>query len=330
MAGDLFSTLGTASYSVRWTGQVLPRLTQTYTFKTVSDDGVRLWVNNVLLIDNWTDHGDTINYGYIDLTAGRLYDVKLEFYQGAGGATISLAWSAVSGGLQEQIIPATQMYPNGIPIIISAPQTQSVERGTSAVFSVLASGQGLGYQWLKNNVPITGATNQTLLLQDVLSTDGGGYSVRVTNSSGTTTSTPGILNVLFTDSDGDGVQDNWLQRYFGHPTGQAGDLSRAGDDADGDGRTNLEEFLAGTDPRNGGDVLSARVLKNPDGAGVVVAFTAQSQKSYSVRFKDTLDSAPPSGQSSRTCAAAPGARAITGARCLDQESDSTRVVTPSQ
>ena len=43
-------------FSVRWTGSVQPRLSETYTFHTLSDDGVRLWVNRVQVINNWTDH----------------------------------------------------------------------------------------------------------------------------------------------------------------------------------------------------------------------------------------------------------------------------------
>ena len=55
---------------------------------------------------------------------------------------------------------------------------------------------------------------------------------------------------LGTDSDGDGVPDWWMQQYFGHPTGLESDHSRAGDDPDGDGMSNLQEYLAGTNPTN--------------------------------------------------------------------------------
>ncbi len=52
--------IGADTFSVRWSGQVSPRYSQTYTFSTTSDDGVRLWVNGALLIDQWNDHAPTV------------------------------------------------------------------------------------------------------------------------------------------------------------------------------------------------------------------------------------------------------------------------------
>ena len=57
------------------------------------------------------------------------------------------------------------------------------------------------------------------------------------------------------DSDGDGIPDDWTQQYFTHPMGMASDLSRAGDDKDGDGMSNLQEYLTGTDPTNSASAL---------------------------------------------------------------------------
>jgi hypothetical protein len=64
---------------VLWTGKVLPRYSDSYTFFAISDDGVRLWVNSQLVISNWTDHAAVTNSGTIALTAGQSYDIKMEY-----------------------------------------------------------------------------------------------------------------------------------------------------------------------------------------------------------------------------------------------------------
>ncbi|MBI1176982.1 matrixin family metalloprotease [bacterium] len=46
----------------------------------------------------------------------------------------------------------------------------------------------------------------------------------------------------------DGIPDSWALQYFGSKTPSAANLSRASDDKDGDGLTNLQEWIAGTDP----------------------------------------------------------------------------------
>ena len=108
--GAPLSGIGVDNFSVRWTGQVQAQFSETYTFTTLSDDGVRLWVNGQQLIDNWTDHGPAENTGTITLVAGQKYDVKMEFYENGGGAVAKLSWASPSTA--KQIIPATQLYPS--------------------------------------------------------------------------------------------------------------------------------------------------------------------------------------------------------------------------
>ncbi len=57
-----------------------------------------------------------------------------------------------------------------------------------------------------------------------------------------------LLYNEYLDCDTDGIPNWWMWQYFGHSMGQAYDNSRAGDDADGDGYTNLQEYDSGTDP----------------------------------------------------------------------------------
>ncbi|CAH1201555.1 hypothetical protein PAECIP111893_01653 [Paenibacillus plantiphilus] len=96
------------TFSVRWKGLIKPQYTETYTFYTNTDDGVRLYVNNVLVIDNWTDHALTENSGTITLTAGQKYNIKLEYYDNVFDAVVQLSWS--SSSQSKQIVPSNRLY----------------------------------------------------------------------------------------------------------------------------------------------------------------------------------------------------------------------------
>ena len=67
-------------YSVRWNGDVEAPVAGAYTFTTMSDDGVRLWVNGRKIIDNWTLHGPKRDSSQpMTLEAGKRYDIVLEY-----------------------------------------------------------------------------------------------------------------------------------------------------------------------------------------------------------------------------------------------------------
>ena len=90
------SGIAVDTFSVRWTGNVVAPLSETYRFYTVSDDGVRLWVNGTLVINNFTDHGPTENTADVALIAGQSYPIRMEFYENGGGAVARLHWSSPS------------------------------------------------------------------------------------------------------------------------------------------------------------------------------------------------------------------------------------------
>ncbi|MGB3777440.1 MAG: fasciclin domain-containing protein [Tunicatimonas sp.] len=96
-------------FSVRWTGQVQAEYSETYTFITRSDDGVRLWVNGEQLIDNWTDHAVQTDRGKITLQAGQKYDIRLEYYENRGRAVCKLLWRSASQ--TRQVIPTARLFP---------------------------------------------------------------------------------------------------------------------------------------------------------------------------------------------------------------------------
>ncbi len=96
------------AFSVRWSGQIEPEFSQTYTFRVLSDEGVRLWVNGQLLIDDWEPHLLQSRTGTIALSAGQKYDIRLDYYDLTGSARIELSWSSASQPLQ--LIPASRLY----------------------------------------------------------------------------------------------------------------------------------------------------------------------------------------------------------------------------
>lgn len=98
--GSPISGVGTNNFSIRWTGQVSPSTTGNYTFYLNSDDGVRLWVNNALVIDNWTDH--TAASECKGKTSGvTRIDVHLEAGEGANAATLDGAVRPLNAPGQE-------------------------------------------------------------------------------------------------------------------------------------------------------------------------------------------------------------------------------------
>lgn len=97
--------VGVDSYSVRWSGKILPPSSGIYTFYSTSDDGIRVKVNGVTLIDKWIDQGPTEWSGTIGLVQGQLADVVVEYYENSGGAVAKLSWEGP--GFAKQTIPGS-------------------------------------------------------------------------------------------------------------------------------------------------------------------------------------------------------------------------------
>ncbi|HEY0713663.1 MAG TPA: PA14 domain-containing protein, partial [Polyangia bacterium] len=107
--GSPIATIPADLFSIRWTGKVVAPTTGTYTFSTLGDDGVRLWVNDQQLINDWRVHTPGEFSGQIAMTAGRPVPIKLEYFDSSGGGTIRLSWAGP--GVTKQIIPATAFRP---------------------------------------------------------------------------------------------------------------------------------------------------------------------------------------------------------------------------
>lgn len=97
-----------------------------------------------------------------------------------------------SNNLIRRGVPASTA---GLPVISIQPLDQEVSTGQSVSFRVSVSGSGLTYQWLKNNVAISGATNATYTIGSAQTSDVGVFSVRISSAGGSVDSAPGTLSV---------------------------------------------------------------------------------------------------------------------------------------
>ena len=96
-------------FSIRWTGTVTPRFTETYTFSTIADDGSRLWINGMELVNDWSQHAARQVGGTIDLQAGKPVSLTLEYFDQVMAASVQLLWSSKSE--PEAIIPTSALAP---------------------------------------------------------------------------------------------------------------------------------------------------------------------------------------------------------------------------
>ena len=107
--------IGTDRYSIRWNGRIKAPVTGEYTFTTINDDGIRVWLNDVLLINNWRDQGTNNNgnsNATVNLVAGEFYRIRIEYYENKGYSIAKLQWTYP--GQAKIIIPQTALYPMGL------------------------------------------------------------------------------------------------------------------------------------------------------------------------------------------------------------------------
>jgi PA14 domain len=122
--GSPMKGINTDFFSVAWTGTLVPTTGGSYTFYTNSDDGVRLYINGQLVINDWTAHSakqDTS--AAISLAAGEPYAIRMEYFENTGSATAQLSWS--SPQVTKAIIPKTALFSGQATVPVS-PVSQMV------------------------------------------------------------------------------------------------------------------------------------------------------------------------------------------------------------
>ncbi|MFZ0546607.1 MAG: PQQ-dependent sugar dehydrogenase [Candidatus Promineifilaceae bacterium] len=127
-------------FSVRWTGQVEPLHSEEYTFYTYSDDGIRLYVDGQLVVDDWSDHGARERSGTISLQAGKKYDLEIHYYENGGDAIAQVSWE--SANQTKEIIPQSALYPPADLSVTKTASAASVDNGAFLTYTLAVTNNG--------------------------------------------------------------------------------------------------------------------------------------------------------------------------------------------
>jgi beta-glucosidase len=174
------------NFSIRWTGKLIPPQTKLYELSVRNDDGCRLYIDDKMLINDWSEHFAQSSTAKIQLEQGKAYNIRLEYFESSKEAEMTLGWDlgvpkevnsfdqAVEftrqadvaifvGGLsatlegEEMSVP----YPGfagGDRKDINLPQTQAkmlqaMQATGKPVVFVLLTGSAVAVNWEQENLP---------------------------------------------------------------------------------------------------------------------------------------------------------------------------------
>ena len=116
-------------------------------------------------------------------------------------ATYTLVATSSIGSATSNAVTLTVTGLGTAPTITTQPSASAVSVGSTASFTVVASGTSpLTYDWKKDGTSISGATNATYTIASAATTAAGSYTVVVSNSAGSVTSTAASLTVTATST----------------------------------------------------------------------------------------------------------------------------------
>lgn len=217
------------NYGVMLEGYIYPPTTGAYQFAIAADDNARLYLSTddtpaneklIAIEQQWNpvrafgsqsrrslvDTG-TANERYdnislpISLTKGKAYYVRALMKEGGGGDNIAIAWTTGGTAFNDGDQPISGDNLSSIdktsgPVTFTTPPVGgAIQEGSTLTLSVEVNGTpGYKYQWKKNGTAIDGATSSVLTMR-AKSSDGGSYTVDVTNKEGTRTSPAAVVTI---------------------------------------------------------------------------------------------------------------------------------------
>jgi glucose/arabinose dehydrogenase len=114
--GSPSPTIRNDRFTIVWQGLIRIPFDGDYTFYSTSDDGVRVVIDEDVVIDAWIDKGPTEISGTTTLQGGIFYPISIYYYEAAAQATISFSWS--SNRIQKMVVPTEVLYDQYYPLTV--------------------------------------------------------------------------------------------------------------------------------------------------------------------------------------------------------------------
>ena len=226
------------SYAIRYTGYVYISTPGLHTFETSSDDGSKVFLNGVEVVDNDGDHGVQSRSGTVTLSVG-LHEVTILFYENGGGSSLSVSHQPPSGSLTA--LSFSNLYLDSDPDGDGLSNHLDLDSDGDGIADIIeadgtdSDGDGqVDYGTAGDPSTMTDADNDGLAdaVDDQDSGSGGGEVTNGTPWTNPDTDSDGLNNVVDIDSDNDGITDNVEAQST------SGYTAPSGSDTDGDGIDN--------------------------------------------------------------------------------------------
>jgi len=170
-------------WAARWTGVLVPKVTGKYALGAEGKFGFRVYLNDSLLFNYQSEHAPEKQYDFFNLTAGKTYSIKVEFFDKVGDASMKLLWQVPGKDLKKEALDYAKKsdavimfmglsprlegeemrvrvdgYKGGDRLTLDIPKIQqelikSIAALRKPLILVLLNGSAVSVNWEKANIP---------------------------------------------------------------------------------------------------------------------------------------------------------------------------------